>query len=189
MTTARDSWAVAAQYGAGGRWLLALTAMLAASCGGGGSKAAAPTTTVPAATTTTVDPKQQVIAAYENYVAQYSRVSDDPNGTPNDPQLTSTMTPKLAQQVSLNILGIRRLHQYTKGPITVHPQSVNVQGSSATLLTCNRDDSDLYDQTGHDISPHPGVGTPEQLSAILVLTPDRRWLVDQNSSTGTGCTA
>jgi hypothetical protein len=162
--------------------------MLAASCGGGGSKAAAPTTSVPAATTTTVDPKQQVIAAYENYVAQYSRVSDDPNGRPDDPLLLATVTPQFAKQMELNLLGLRQLHRYTKGDVLVHPQQVDLQGATATLLSCDRDDSDQFDQNGNDLSAHPGIGTPQQAKAILVLSTGQRWLVDQNYQTGAPCT-
>jgi hypothetical protein len=188
MTTARDSWAVAAQYGAGGRWLLALTAMLASSCGGGGSKAAAPTTTVPAATTTTVDPKQQVIAAYENYVRQFGRVTDDPNGRPDDPILLSTVTPSFAKQVQGNVLALRSLHRYTKGDVIVHPQQVEIGVATASLVTCNRDDSDQYDQNGLDVSAHPGVGTPKQAKSMLVPSGTGSWLVDQNYLTGAACT-
>jgi hypothetical protein len=168
-----------------------VAAVAVPACSRSRANIAAPATTttthVAPTTSTTVDPKQQVIAAYENYVQQYSRVSDDPQGRPDDQALKSTMTPKMAQQVALNIFGLRSLHRYTRGPIIVHPQQVDIQGSSASLLTCNRDDSDQYDQNGQDLSPHPGIGTPDQVRAILVSS-GGLWLVDQNSSTGQPCT-
>ena len=112
---------MAAEDGGGGRFLLAAMAMLVVSCGGGANKAAAPITpaTTIATTTTTVDPKQPVIAAYENYIKQFSRVTGDPSGRPDDPILLSTVTPQFAKQVELNVFGLRSLHRYTKGDVNV----------------------------------------------------------------------
>ena len=199
----RESSTVAARHRFGGQSLLSLVALsaLLAACSGGtqaaksGSIPAAPETTVtaapttlPAVTSTTVDPKQQVIAAYEDYVHQYQRVAGDPNGNPSDALLVATMTARMAEQVRPSISELRTAHQYTKGNLIVQPQNVTIQGSSATLLTCNRDDGDLFDQSGRDISTHPGIGTPQVLMAMLVLSPSGRWLVDQNTFTGKACT-
>src|SRR5579859_5486318 len=111
---ARQSATVADWRGSRACWVLALVTTFAAACGGvGGKKAAAPTTTA-GSTATTVDPKQQVIAAYQNYWQQYSRVSDDPNGRPDDPILLSTVTSQFGKQIELNLVGLRNLHRYTK---------------------------------------------------------------------------
>jgi hypothetical protein len=191
--SARDFRPVAARHG-GARGLLVAAvavALVAAACSRGKSTASPPPTTAPVTTvpqtTTTLDPKQQVIAAYENYVKQYSRVSDDPNGRPDDPILMSTMTRRFSAQIQLNLFGLRNLHRYTKGNEFVTPQQVDIQGTTATLLVCLRDDSDQYDQNGRDMSGHPGVGTPEQVKATLLQSPDGRWLLDQNAPTGKGC--
>jgi hypothetical protein len=140
------------------------------------------------ATTTTLDPEHQVIAAYQNYARQYQRVTDDPNGNPADAQLLATMTSSWAKYIESGISELRSAHEYTKGGLIVHPQKVVVAGAEATLLTCNRDDGDLYDEAGRNISAHQGVGTPEVLRATLTLSPSGGWLVDQNISTGAQCT-
>jgi hypothetical protein len=195
---ARDSHVVAAQHGGGRGFAVAVAvaalavAVVAGACTSGRSTATTPpATTTPAPvreTTTTTDPKQQVIAAYENYVQQFSRVSGDPNGRPDDPLLRMTMSTTLAKQVEVNIFGLRNLHRYTVGQIVVHPKAVDIEGASAVLLTCNRDDSDQYDQKGNDLSAQPGIGTPEQLRVVLLKASNGQWLVDQNAATGKGCT-
>jgi hypothetical protein len=189
---ARDSEAVATRPGGGGRWMAAVlvAALVPAACSRSRANIAAPATTTTRdapTTSTTVDPKQEVIAAYENYWKQYGRVASDPGGRPDDPVLVGTVTAEFAKQMKLNILGLRLLHRYTKGEVVVHPQSVDIQGSTASLLTCNRDDSDQYDQNGNDLSAHPGTGKPMQAKAALVLSVSGRWLVDQNFLTGAAC--
>jgi hypothetical protein len=189
---ARDSEAVATRHGGGGRWTAAVVvaAVAVGACSRSRTNIAAPatTTTRPAPTTsTTVDPKQQVIAAYENYWKQYGRVTSDPSGRPDDPVLLGTVTAEFAKQMKLNIFGLRQLHRYTKGEVVVHPQQVDIQGSTASLLTCNRDDSDQYDQNGNDLSAHPGIGKPMQAKAALVISVSGRWLVNQNYLTGATC--
>jgi hypothetical protein len=170
-------------------------AMVVAACSHGKTTASPPpptsapatTATTVAPTTTTIDPKQQVIAAYENYWKQYTRVSGDPNGRPDDPILLSTVTPQFAKQMELNLFGLRQLHRYTKGAFLVHAQQVDLQGSTASLVSCNRDDTDQYDQNGKDVSGHPGIGTPMQAKASLVRATGGEWLVDQNFLTGASC--
>src|SRR5579859_7078451 len=135
---ARQSATVADWRGSRACWVVALVTTIAAGCGGGGQKEAAPTTTAGSATTT-VDPKKQVTAAYQNYWQQYSRVTSDPNGRPDDPVLGSTVTAQFAKQMQLNVTGLREQHRYTKGDVMVHPQQVDIQGSNATLMSCNRD--------------------------------------------------
>jgi hypothetical protein len=197
LQVARDSRPVAARHG-GARGLLvaALAAtVVVAACSRGKTTASPTPPTVPATTattvpqtTTTLDPKQQVIAAYQDSLNQYRRVAGDPNGSPDDPILRGTLTTKMAQQIAVNIFGLRSLHRYTKGNVLLHPQQIDIQGSSATVIACLRDDSDQYDQSGRDVSPHPGMGTPMQVKAVLLQSADGRWLVDQNSPTGKPCT-
>ena len=194
-----ESSTVAAQSGSGGRLTVSVLVFgaLLAACSGStvAAPAQSPSSVAPPTvervsptTPTTLDLSQKVIAAYEDYVHQYTRVSDDPNGNPMDELLAATMTTRLAQQVQRSISDLRSAHRYTKGALIVHPQRVTIQGSSATLVTCNRDDSDQYDQNGVDVSAHPGVGVPQVLNAVLVLSPSGRWLVDQNVFTGGPCT-
>jgi hypothetical protein len=172
-------------------------AVVVAACSHGKSSASPPppttappttATTVPPTTSTTIDPKQQVIAAYQNYVQQLKRVAQDPNGRPDDPILASTMTPRLGQQIQLNLWGLRHEHRYTKGDEIVQPQTVDILGTTATLLVCLRDDTDQFDQNGNDVSGHKGVGTPKQVKAVLLGSSDGRWLLDDNFPTGMGCT-
>ena len=192
---ARDSATVADRRGCGGRWMAAALAasVVLVGCSKGKSSATAPTTTAAIATTTveptttTIDPKQQVIAAYQNYWVQYGRVTSDPNGRPDDPVLLATVAQAFAKQMELNIFGLRSLHRYSKGNVVVRPQQVEIQGSTASLLTCNRDDSDQFDENGKDLSVHQGVGVPKEAKASLVLSLSGGWLVDRNYLTGASC--
>jgi hypothetical protein len=145
-----------------------------------------PATSVPA-TSTTLDPKQQVIAAYTNTVQQFRRVASDPNGQPNDQGLMTTLSPSFAQELSRGISNLRSLHRYTTGNIAFRVLEVQVAGTNATLIVCARDDTDLFDQYGHDLSSHPGLGTPMQVFAMMLKSASNQWLLDQNSPTGKSC--
>jgi hypothetical protein len=176
----------------------ALLAMaVVAACGRGNtiaspsSPSSAPATTsttvAPTTTTTTPDPEQQVIAAYMNFVGVIGRIFEDPNGRPDDPMLVSIMAPEFGREIQHNLQDLRNKHRYTKGAYLVHPQKVDMQPSIGRLLVCIRDDSDQFDQNGIDVSVHKGMGTPQQVEAVLVGSPDERWLMAYNYPTGKGC--
>lgn len=162
------------------------------ACGGGGhanptvSSSTSPSTAAsPAATSTLSAEQAAVLAAYRAEQAAFGAAEHSADVAL--PALAATMTGSQLQSVRRFLLADKAQGIAGRGPVTLHPHIATIQGSTAVVLDCAYDASELvYAKTG---KPVPPVTPPEKVGirSTLVEVSPGVWKVSQQHVTEGSC--